>query len=757
MLLAFDPLGGLQSLNAIDAGRPLQHGSGSPADMLQSGTLPTADDGTVLDTTAWESRQRALVGAAHEVVFVDGSVEGYESLVTGLSRTAATSSPTGSPIEVILLDADRDGVTQITEYLAGAQGVSGIHILSHGYAGGLQVGSASLSDQSLMVYSAQLARWGESLAADADILIYGCEVAGGAWGARFIEELAAVTGADVAASVDVTGPATLGGNWNLEYATGEIESTTLFSVRDPEGFGGILLDIEGSNNRDTFQINQGNVRVEDTTVQNSARFDPLPIPRQNVSILGKDGNDDFTFNAIPQVDFQGSLLDGGAGTDTVYLGQLQGVTLTIPEVVNNQSAGIKIAEGGNTAFRGVSNIEEYVSGAGDNTYEFGNLWNWPLTIDNTNGTVGTGTLDFSAVTEDLTVNVVADNGGVPTGEFLVHDTGDEGTRPVTADGVATVAGPATAWTTLDLSAINAPLTLTIGAGGSVSFALTVNHNVRNYTVQNVDTIILGQQTNALAFRNGGSIASVRNPTTQQANYGIRLDYTLFGQAPKVNLGTALDLSPGELSVLAADNNANPADAQAATWELVRADAAQNAFALSFGGAAVQINLGGKNAGEQRTEIKNKLESLANVPQNSVVVNGDGTFISPWSISIPAFQTDVPELASASSAASLTQISSDGNNTTWALVAGATGGSFKLGVRLPNNMMTETEDVSYLGEFERRFGAPSEIVAALTNAGINGASVTGVGTADSPWRITVSNNNGSLTRVFTPTATLTQGA
>ena len=59
----------------------------------------------------------------------------------------------------------------------------------------------------------------------ADRLLYGCDVAQGERGQAFIEQLAAATGADVAASNDPTGAAALGGDWVLESRAGETVQT----------------------------------------------------------------------------------------------------------------------------------------------------------------------------------------------------------------------------------------------------------------------------------------------------------------------------------------------------------------------------------------------------------------------------------------------------------------------------------------------------------------------------------------------------
>jgi hypothetical protein len=50
--------------------------------------------------------------------------------------------------------------------------------------------------------------------------VYGCEVGAGS-GSDFVDRLGELTGADIAASTDRTGH---GGNWNLEFAKGDIEA-----------------------------------------------------------------------------------------------------------------------------------------------------------------------------------------------------------------------------------------------------------------------------------------------------------------------------------------------------------------------------------------------------------------------------------------------------------------------------------------------------------------------------------------------------
>ncbi|MCP3972956.1 MAG: DUF4347 domain-containing protein, partial [bacterium] len=129
---------------------------------------------------------------------------------------------------IVLLDPQRDGVEQIAETLEGLSGVDAIHLITEGESAQLRLGSSLVTQESLSGQYADLfARIGSSLDADADLLIYGCNFGEGIEGAQAAATLAALTGADVAASDDLTGHASLGGDWDLEVRVGDIESGPL--------------------------------------------------------------------------------------------------------------------------------------------------------------------------------------------------------------------------------------------------------------------------------------------------------------------------------------------------------------------------------------------------------------------------------------------------------------------------------------------------------------------------------------------------
>ncbi|WP_150468894.1 DUF4347 domain-containing protein, partial [Cysteiniphilum sp. SYW-8] len=153
-----------------------------------------------------------------EVVIVDARVKDPHILIDSISRKAA--------IEVIL--PDQDGVDKIAELLAKYNNLDAVHIISHGDQAKLELGSVDLTSNNLAQYQMQLQQWGQALTEQGDILFYGCNVAEGDKGQAFINELRALTSADIAASEDITGAEHLGGDSILEY-TQDVENGAILS------------------------------------------------------------------------------------------------------------------------------------------------------------------------------------------------------------------------------------------------------------------------------------------------------------------------------------------------------------------------------------------------------------------------------------------------------------------------------------------------------------------------------------------------
>ncbi|MBE9076353.1 DUF4347 domain-containing protein [Romeria aff. gracilis LEGE 07310] len=168
-------------------------------------------------------------GTTRQIVFVDPQVDDYPTLVSSIEPDT----------EVILLDPERDGIVQITEHLQQRSHFSSIHIICNGFPGALNLGSSQLNLATLERYAELLRSWRRASEAT-NLLLYGCQVAAGRTGARFIKLLHALTGAQIAASARRTGSASLGGDWQLEYTTGQITAEIVFPVPIREAYTSVL-------------------------------------------------------------------------------------------------------------------------------------------------------------------------------------------------------------------------------------------------------------------------------------------------------------------------------------------------------------------------------------------------------------------------------------------------------------------------------------------------------------------------------------
>jgi glucose/arabinose dehydrogenase len=166
------------------------------------------------------------------IVFIDSTIADIDRLIAGIKTT------------VVRIDATQDGVEKITSVLAQQQNLDSIHIISHGQAGNVQLGNTHLSSETLTQYANHLQQWGKSLSAEGDLLFYGCNVAAGA-GKSFIQQVSDLTGADVQASDDLTGNAALGGDWDLEVATGAIEAAQAIDPETQANYEGVLASRNG--------------------------------------------------------------------------------------------------------------------------------------------------------------------------------------------------------------------------------------------------------------------------------------------------------------------------------------------------------------------------------------------------------------------------------------------------------------------------------------------------------------------------------
>ncbi|MCC3572024.1 DUF4347 domain-containing protein [Microcoleus sp. PH2017_34_RAT_O_A] len=232
------------------------------------------------------------------IAFIDTRVQDYQSLVAGV--TPGT--------EVVVLDGNEDAIAQITQILALRTNIDSIHIVSHGAPGSLQVGDGSLSLDDLECDRHSLQQWFSRLSKNPpNILLYGCEVAAGETGLAFVKRLSELTGASVAASQNLTGSATKGGDWELETSTGKIATPLVFALEVLAGYEHVLNSFKPATN---FPVGSNPVLV-DVGDFNGDGIKDLAVANSNAAGGGTSGTSILLGNATGGFNPATNLTQGG--------------------------------------------------------------------------------------------------------------------------------------------------------------------------------------------------------------------------------------------------------------------------------------------------------------------------------------------------------------------------------------------------------------------------------------------------------------
>ncbi len=281
-----------------------------------------------------------------KVVFIDSRVQDASTLLQGIAND----------VMVVFLDAAQDGLTQIADFVSQNPGTSSVQIVAHGHEGQLWLGSSFLDGDALTAHSADLARIGQGMTADGDILIYACNLGAGDAGQAFVSNLATLTGADVAASSDRTGAAAQGGDWELEITSGSIESSNALSQQGTDDYHLSLATLTVTSNANsgagTLRNAIGSAAAGDTITFNAGMTVTLSsgelVLNKNLTLdgdLDNNGTADVTIDA----NHSSRVISVTAGSTVT----LDGLVITNGLLAGNGSAAG--AAGGSALGAGISN------------------------------------------------------------------------------------------------------------------------------------------------------------------------------------------------------------------------------------------------------------------------------------------------------------------------------------------------------------------------------------------------------------------
>lgn len=229
--------------------------AGAAAADCGSGVEVAAAIGNAADSSNQSTASNNSAQIGSEIVLIDSGVNSDDQLADLIQRGA----------ELVVIDSASDPLTQIENLLKDRKDVRALHMVSHGSPGELMLGGQRIDSASLLSKGDTIRAWRNALTQDADILLYGCDVAAGDSGQSFLKTLADLTGADVAGSIDPTGHVLLGGDWDLEAAVGTIDSEIFASVTALESLDvllGVTIRAAGSEGDEQMALQIDGVTVQ---------------------------------------------------------------------------------------------------------------------------------------------------------------------------------------------------------------------------------------------------------------------------------------------------------------------------------------------------------------------------------------------------------------------------------------------------------------------------------------------------------------
>ncbi|MGB3494050.1 MAG: DUF4347 domain-containing protein [Elainellaceae cyanobacterium] len=165
------------------------------------------------------------------LVFIDSQVDDYQHLLSGIQ----------DGFKAFTLNSLHHGVEQITRHLKDFSNLESLHIITHGQPGQILLGDRWLGSDAPSSVWQQVREWSSSLAQQADIFLYGCQVGQGDRGLSLLNNLKQWTGANVAASSTLVGSSAKGGNWDLDVQTGAIAPVVALSSETTASYGDVLV------------------------------------------------------------------------------------------------------------------------------------------------------------------------------------------------------------------------------------------------------------------------------------------------------------------------------------------------------------------------------------------------------------------------------------------------------------------------------------------------------------------------------------
>ncbi|MCU7836242.1 MAG: DUF4347 domain-containing protein, partial [gamma proteobacterium symbiont of Taylorina sp.] len=482
----------------------------------------------------------------NNIAVIDTAIENYQSLQD-------TAQQAG--LEVVLLSGNGDGIEELAERIEGQDDIDALHIFSHGDSGKLLLGDDLLTSDNLDEHTKALEIISGAMSEDGDLLLYGCNVGAGEDGQAFIEDLALITGAGVAASDDLTGHTDLGGDWELEVKQGDIDATPILSeqllsdYKEVLAFSGTISFSTSNYGNNTFNSTQ------DATAAVGAYTLKLDGTSTYTSIMDSGGG-----NYTGYFDPDGAIKDETSGT----------FSFTGGEAFNPQSIQIYSMSADTLKLTGSNGsfiTQTFTAGQTVNAIDLssiGNITNLVIT-NNAGGNFGLLRVDDFVVNNVQSANAAPTITGTPTDITITEDTesninlsavtladADADSLNVTLTASAgTFSMPVDGNSNSVIETwVNATHITLAGTAGNINTYLDTSTNIKYTAASNVNGNDAATITISASDGNGGSLAS--DPVAN-------LDITAVNDAPTAAIKTVTTDEDTDYTFAASDFNFSDVD------------------------------------------------------------------------------------------------------------------------------------------------------------------------------------------------------
>ena len=293
------------------------------------------------DDTLYAEAFTPEVEEVRELVVINSSVKDAQKIIDSL----------GENTDVLILENGKDGLDQINDYLDEHSDVkySALHIVSHGNAGYFTLCGEVIDGEAVANDPASWANIGEHLTEDGDIMLYACNLAGNEQGQLLVSQIASLTNADVAASVDTTG---VRGNWDLEYSIGAVKNEFISPADYNQSLANITFTITGdSDNAEENKYSSWKSAYEAMVGGNEYTF----VLEKDVSVTTDMLDSDLSIRG------NFTLTVNTTDTDNTVNARINvnGTNITFENALSNRSAGsITVSRGGTVSYAANSHVLE---------------------------------------------------------------------------------------------------------------------------------------------------------------------------------------------------------------------------------------------------------------------------------------------------------------------------------------------------------------------------------------------------------------